>query len=269
MKDIRIAAVTATCPVGKIEANLAAMESAVRRAAAGGAALVCFPELNMTGYCNRPEMAEAALFLSGPEVETAVRMAGTHRIVVLAGMAEKDDHGRVYASHLVLTPAGDVGVYRKVHIAPPERGTFTAGSNVPVFEAAGVRFGIQLCYDAHFPELSAVMAAKGAEVMFLPHASPRGDAEGKHLSWMRHLPARAFDNSVFVVAANQTGENCNGLTFPGNIVVLGPSGEVIGKDLSGEEGIFFADLKQDAIERVRGHEMRYFFPNRRPELYTT
>ncbi|MGD8369486.1 MAG: nitrilase-related carbon-nitrogen hydrolase [Desulfobacterales bacterium] len=269
MKDIRIAAVTAACPVGKIEANLSAMEDAVRRSASGGAALVCFPELNMTGYCNRPEMAAAALFLSGPEVEAAARMAETYRIVILAGMAEKGDAGRVYASHLVLTPEGEIGVYRKVHVAPPERSTFSAGNQIPVFDAAGIRFGVQLCYDAHFPELSAAMAAKGAEVIFIPHASPRGEAEEKHLSWMRHLPARAFDNSVFIVAANQTGENCNGLTFPGNIVVLDPSGEVIGKDLSGQEGILFADLKQEALERVRGHEMRYFFPNRRPELYTS
>ena len=267
MKDIRIATVVSSCPVGKIEENLSAMKEAVRRAAGGGAALVCFPELNITGYCNRPEMAAAALSLSGPEVASASRMARTHDIVVLAGLAEKGERGQVFASHLVLTPDGDIGVYRKVHVAPPERSTFAAGSEIPVFDAAGIRFGIQLCYDAHFPELSAVMTAKGAEVIFLPHASPRGDAEQKHDSWMRHLPARAFDNSVFIIAFNQSGENCNGLTFAGNHVVIAPSGEVIGKDLSGKEGIHFADLKADDLKSVRCHEMRYFFPNRRPDLY--
>ncbi len=67
------------------------------------------------------------------------------------------------------------------------------------------------------------MAVKGAEILFLPHASPRGLAIDKHRSWMRHLTARAFDNSVFVVACNQTGYNGKGLTFPGNAVVLGHS----------------------------------------------
>ena len=267
MKDIRIAAVVANCPVGEVEANLSAMDRAVRKAVAGGAALVCFPELNMTGYCNRPEMAAAALSVNGPEVASVLQMAAAHDIVVLAGMAEKGEKGDVFASHLVLTPDGGIGVYRKVHIAPPERGTFTAGEEIPVFDAAGIRFGVQLCYDAHFPELSAAMTAKGAEVIFLPHASPRGTAPEKHDWWMRHLPARAFDNSVYIVAFNQSGENCKGLTFPGNAVVIGPSGDLVGKDLSGREGIFFADLKAADIEQVRGHQMRHFFPNRRPELY--
>ncbi len=269
MEDIRIAAVACNCPVGNVAANLSAMEEAVRRAAAGGAGLVCFPELNLTGYCNRPELSAAALPVSGPEVGAASRLASDFGIVVLAGMAEKGDDGNTYASHLALTPDGGVGVYRKVHIAPPERGIFSAGNRIPVFTAAGIRFGIQLCYDAHFPELSSAMAAKGAEVIFIPHASPRGDAKEKHDSWMRHLPARAFDNSVFVVAVNQAGENCSGLGFAGNVVAIDPSGNLIGKDLSGRERLFFADLKAEALNRVRGHEMRYFFPNRRADLYKT
>jgi len=269
MRDTKIAVVVANCPVGEIEANLSAMETAVVQAAAGGAQLACFPELNMTGYCNRPELAQFALTLSGPEVRAASRIAETNGIVILAGMAEKDESGKVYASHLILTPDGVIGVYRKVHIAPPERGIFTAGDEVPVFRAAGICFGIQLCYDAHFPELSSAMTARGAEVIFIPHASPRGNPEEKHDSWMRHLPARAFDNSVFIVAWNQTGENCKGLAFPGNMVAIAPSGEIIAKDVSGVEGIFWVDLKAELLDHVRGHEMRYFFPHRRPEIYKT
>lgn len=267
MKDIRIAAVTANCPVGEVEKNLSKVESRVREAAADGAAIVCFPELNLTGYCNRPELSRIALSISGPEVDRIRCLASAENVHILAGMAEKGLSGRLYASHLVFSPDGRLGVYRKLHIAPPERAIFSAGKEIPVFSAAGIRFGLQLCYDAHFPELSAAMAEKGAEVLFIPHASPRGSAPEKHLSWMRHLPARAFDNSVFVVACNQVGENCNGLTFPGNMVMIGPSGNLIGKDTRGREQIFTADLKASELESVRGHEMRYFFPNRRPEIY--
>ena len=84
---------------------------------------------------------------------------------------------------------------------------------------------------------------------------------------MRHLPARAFDNSLFIVACNQTGENEKGLGFPGIAVIIGPSGKVIHKDLSGKEGVLLATLKAEDLIRVRSHRMRYFIPNRRPELY--
>jgi N-carbamoylputrescine amidase len=84
---------------------------------------------------------------------------------------------------------------------------------------------------------------------------------------MRHLTARAFDNSVFVVACNQIGDNCNGLRFPGNAMVIGPSGELIAKDISPHASMLITHLKAADLEAVRSHPMRHFFPHRRPGLY--
>jgi N-carbamoylputrescine amidase len=182
-------------------------------------------------------------------------------------MAEKGENDRTFASHLVVTPENISGIYRKIHIAPPERNLFTPGNSVPLFEVNGVKLGIQLCYDAHFPELSTRMAVDGADIIFMPHASPRGTPMEKLTSWLRHLTARAFDNSVFIVACNQVGENQNGLVFPGLAVVVGPSGKILGKETIGSEGMLVADLKSDDLSAVRDHRMHYFLPNRRPELY--
>jgi N-carbamoylputrescine amidase len=259
--------VVCNAPVGEIGRNLATMKGMVREAVAGGAAIVCFPELNVTGYCNRGKLSSCYQRIPGRATDDILQLAALENAVILFGMAETDGTGNRFASHVVASPDGSLGVYRKLHIAPPERVTFTPGSSVPLFEAKGVRFGIQLCYDAHFPELSTLMAAEGADLIFIPHASPRGAAAEKHKSWMRHLPARAYDNSVFIAACNQIGENGCGLSFPGNAVVLAPSGNIIGTHLTDRQGILFADLKAEVLDRVREHEMRYFFPNRRPELY--
>jgi N-carbamoylputrescine amidase len=167
-----------------------------------------------------------------------------------------------------VTPTGILGIYRKLHIAPPEKSVFDAGKNIPVFDAGGIRFGIQLCYDAHFPELSTHMALAGADVIFIPHASPRGTPAEKRDSWLRHLPARAFDNGVFVVACNQVGDNRTGLTFPGVAVVIGPDGRVVATDFGGREGLLVADLDAGLLAAVRSHPMRYFLPHRRPDIYT-
>jgi N-carbamoylputrescine amidase len=188
-------------------------------------------------------------------------------MVILSGLAEADTQGRVFASHLVVTPEGLAGTYRKIHVAPPEINVFSAGNTIPPFEINGVKFGIQLCYDAHFPELSTQMATQGADIIFMPHASPRGTPTEKFNSWMRHLPARAFDNSLYVVACNQTGDNQAGLNFPGLGVILDPSGRIIKKNIDGKEHMMVADLNADDLEKVRGHRMRYFLPHRRPDLY--
>ena len=127
--------------------------------------------------------------------------------------------------------------------------------------------GIQLCYDAHFPELSTRMAVDGVDIIFMPHASPRGTPQEKFDSWMRHLTARAFDNGVFIVACNQVGENQKGLDFPGLAVVVGPSGNILTEKTTGREAMLVTDLKAEELSAIRDHKMRYFLPNRRPELY--
>jgi N-carbamoylputrescine amidase len=84
---------------------------------------------------------------------------------------------------------------------------------------------------------------------------------------MRHLPARAFDNGLYVVACNQTGNNQSGLNFPGLSVILDPAGRIIKKNIGGKEDMIVADLRAEKLKKVRGHRMRYFLPNRRPDIY--
>jgi predicted amidohydrolase len=267
MNDIRIAAVIFNSIVNQPQSNLARMDQWVRQAQKQGAQLICFPELTVTGYSTRPEIKDAAEPIPGPISRHLQELAHDHQMVILAGMAERDENKRIFASHLVVTPEKISGVYRKIHIAPPERSIFTPGDTIPVFETAGIKFGIQLCYDAHFPELSTRMALDGAEVIFMPHASPRGTPQEKFDSWTRHLTARAFDNGVFIVACNQAGKNQKGLEFPGLAVIIGPSGNVLQDETSGREGMLATDLKAEELSAVRDHKMRYFLPNRRPELY--
>ncbi len=267
MKDIRIAVAVFNSPVNKTRHNIDRMVRWIKEAKRKGASIICFPEMNVTGYCIHKDINKIAEPVSGGAAQDLLHIAGEEKIVILAGMAEKDETGRIFASHLVITPDGVSGIYRKLHIAPPESPFFTPGSKIPLFETMGVKFGIQLCYDAHFPGLSAHMAVNGAELIFIPHASPRGTPDKKFKSWMRHLIARAYDNSLFIVACNQTGENGKGLTFPGVSVIIGPTGKIIKKRISGREGIMVGDLKADDLARVRNNRMHFFLPNTRADLY--
>ena len=267
MNDIRIAAIITNCPVGRVADNLDQMAAWVAAAGKRGAHLICFPEMNVTGYSTLNAIKSFAETVPGAISQSILAMAREYKVAILSGLAEKDANGRVFASHLVVTPEGIAGLYRKIHIAPPETNVFSGGKTIPLFEIQGVKFGIQLCYDVHFPELATHMAIQGADVIFMPHASPRGTPTEKFNSWMRHLPARAFDNSLYVVACNQTGDNQAGLNFPGLTVILNPSGRIVKKNTTGKEQMIVADLKAEELKAVRGHRMRYFLPNRRPDLY--
>lgn len=266
MRSVRIAAAVFNAPLGNTYENLKRMEHWTAAARAEGAAIVCFPELNVTGYGVDERMRAAAEPIPGAVTERLSEMAQRQAVVILAGMAERAADGRVFASHLVVSPVGVSGVYRKLHIAPPEEALFAAGDRAELFEAAGVRFGIQLCYDAHFPGLSTRMAVDGTDLIFMPHASPRGTPAEKRSSWMRHLPARAYDNGVFIVACNQTGTNGAGLTFPGVAVAIGPDGRMLAEYTEDREGLMIAVLKAEELAAVRRHPMRYFLPRRRSDM---
>jgi N-carbamoylputrescine amidase len=268
MNDIRIAAVMFNSPLNQTQRNLERMLAWIKASKKQAVDLICFPELNITGYSSQPVIKEAAETVPGPISRCLEKIARQQRVSILAGMAEKDAHERIFASHLVITPNGIAGLYRKLHIAPPECGIFTPGHKVCLFEIGGVKLGVQLCYDAHFPGLSTRMSIDGADVIFMPHASPRGTPQEKLNSWMRHLTARAFDNSVYVVACNQSGNNRKGLDFPGIALVIDPSGEVVKDSISGKEAMIVADLRADVLAAVRGHRMRYFLPHQRSELYS-
>lgn len=267
MRDFRVATAVFHSPVGKTMENLERMEKMIKSAADKGASLICFPELSVTGYTTHDEIIHAAVSSPGIITERLKKVALRENIIVLAGIAETNHEGSAYASHLVLKPGKGIETYRKVHLAPPELKHFKPGNSIPVFNSSFARFGIQLCYDAHFPELSTRMALDGAEIIFIPHASPRGNSKEKFNSWMRHLTARAFDNSVFILACNQTGSNGLGLKFPGVALAISPSGEIINRKLLDRDNLLITDLKKEDLDRVRTHRMRYFLPNRRDDLY--
>lgn len=267
MQDVRIAAAVFNAPIGDLESNFNRMSELIETAAEKSTDIICFPEMSLTGYCSDNSVKNFAVSLDNRYIENLTQLSKEYNITILTGIAEKNEDGRIYASQLVLSPENSPEIYRKLHIAPPEKATYSKGDTIPVFEASGLKFGIQLCYDAHFPELSTAMTSMGVDAIFFPHASPRLTPVEKFYSWMRHLSARAFDNSIFVIACNQCGENKNNLTFPGVSLVVDPSGNVLEKNLTGEEGLLFADLKNEILNNVRKHKMKYFFPNRRLNIY--
>jgi len=265
--DLRIAAVCMHSVPEEVAANLDRVETFAREASANRAKIVCFPELSIDGYVQNPpcgtygrkKMEEIADRLAG--------LAGETNLVLIVGLIEVVDGKNPYISQMIAGPDGVIGCYRKTHLGPTETSSYCPGEKIEVFTSGNTTFGIQLCYEAHFPEISTRMALMGADVIFIPHASPRGTPNEKLESWMRHLPARAFDNGLFLVACNQVGTCEGGLTFPGVAVVFGPDGRVLARYAGMEEHILYAELKDKALQDVRTHRMKYFLHGRRPSLY--
>ncbi len=266
MDELRVAAVAMNSVAGMKSQNLEHMEFFVRRAARQKATWICFPELSISGYSLEEGGLNSAEPIPGPSTAETLRIAKAYGIVILAGLIEQGARGKIYISQLAASPAGLIGVYRKIHLGPPEENLFQAGGDIPVFEANKVRFGLQLCYDGHFPELARVQALQGAEVIFIPHASPRETAQEKQERWQRYLASRAYDNGVFIVACNHAGKEDN-RSFWGGAMVFSPRGEVLAQASVEGEDMIIANLKGSALKDARQSPHGYFLGRRRPELY--
>ncbi len=265
---MKAALIVQNCIAGDYKKNLESSISFISKASQKGADIIVFPEMNLTGYVAGSDIISISKTINEEIVNLFSGLAKDYKIAILAGLAEKTSSNNIYASHLVFNPDGTYGIYRKIHTAPYEKDFFTPGNKVVVFNSNGFIFGVQLCYDAHFPELSLSMALKKADVIFIPHASPRGSSQQKYDSWTRHLRARAFDNGLYIAACNQTGNNSMGLVFPGISILIGPDGNIIYKSIDETEGIHFINIEKDALRHVRSHKMRYFLPHRRNDLFT-
>jgi len=265
--NLKIAAVCMHCIPGEVSGNLDKIEAMTQEASANGADFVCFPELSVTGY-----IQESPRHVYGREdtekiVDRLVCIARDRKVVLMAGLIEVLSEGNPYIAQIIAGPGGLIGVYRKTHLGPTETTVYRPGQKIDVFRSGETIFGVQLCYEGHFPEISTRMALMGADIVFIPHASPRGEPEEKFESWMRHLPARAFDNGVFVVACNQVGKTEEGLSFPGVAVIFGPDGRLLAHYAGQDETLLFGDFEAGRLQDVRRHPMKYFLPKRRPEIY--
>ena len=266
-RDLKVAAISLECPGGRGEIVLDRMAQIAGELSRDGVEVLCFPEACLTGYSVGEEASAWSEPLSGPLVQATRELTVGLGIFLMAGLMERGEGGALHITHVAFGPAGEMAVYRKTHLSPQERRVFVAGDRPGVFSLGPAVGGVALCFEGHFPEWIARLALLGAEILFFPHASPHEPPREKSERWLRYLPARAYDNSAFVVACNQGGENGGGLTFPAVALILDPKGRVVASQTGEREAVAVATLSAGELARVRSHPMAFFLGQRRPELY--
>ncbi|MBR4503562.1 MAG: hypothetical protein IKP20_01040 [Candidatus Methanomethylophilaceae archaeon] len=265
MEDMSIALSCMRSEAGNIAGNLDSMLRKIEEAKMLGADMIVFPELSLTGYA----------VSSGKIVETG-EYSSEFRRLVAASMDICICFGYVdYEGHIVQAIAERgkiVGEYWKTHLGDAESERIVPGDSLDVIYTKKAVFGIQLCWESHFPDITRTYAQNGADVVLMPTASSLPPQRRMDI-WNRTLPARAYDNSVYVVAVNASGDNGCGVNFGGCAMVLDPFGKVIAQDSSGDEARLVTDLRKEPLELIREGDgyvtMRnvYYLDRRRPELY--
>jgi len=253
----------------------------IEEAAKKQAEVICFPELFMTPFFpNRLTKDFDRYFVSLPDkdLQPVLDAAADHRMALLLPFGEKNDR-HYYNACLVVNGEGrQLGIYRKTHIpailpsglaggtGSYEKFYFSPGTAFPVFDLAGVRIGIQICYDRKYPEGSRLLALQGAQILFMPIcAATYGETKLRGNTWELPLQARAYENGVFVVAVNRAGDE-DGRKHIGRSMIVDP----VGADIVAEASVDHAEVLVATLDLDHVRQAQTSLPwwrDRRPELY--
>ena len=254
-EPLRVALAQMNATVGDIEGNAAKIRDMTTRARDGGAALVVFPELALTGY--PPEdllLKKHFLDRSGQALERLA--AETAGIVALVGFPERADD--VYNAAAVLADGRVAAVYRKIFLPNygvfDEQRYFQAGDEPAIVEVNGVALGLTICEDIWEPGPPATAEAlAGAQVIVNLSASPYH--AGKGLEREAMLEQRARDNLAAVVFCNLVGGQ-DELVFDGHSVAIDQDGELLARAPQFAEALTFCTVDPGQVASKRLQDSR-------------
>lgn len=296
MENIRISTAQFENKSGDKAYNLAVIDQLAGEAARDGAQVISFHECSITGYTfarhlSKEQMLDLAEYIpAGESIKHLQAIATRHQITVLAGLFEKDKEEKIYKAYVAVGPEGLIARHRKLH--PFINPHITPGDAFTVFDLHGWRCGILICYDNNVIENVRATVLLGADILFMPHVtmctpstrpgagfvdpqlwfnrekdptSLRVEFDGlKGRSWlMKWLPARAYDNAVYVVFSNPIGMDDDQLKN-GCSMILDPYGDIIAECRKLDNDVVSATFYEEKLQRAGGHRYR---KARRPELY--
>lgn len=296
MNPLRIATAQFENANGDKVQNLSRIRALAARAAAQGANVIAFHECSVTGYTFARHLSREALAAvaeripEGESVEALREIAEEYDIAILAGLFEKDEEDRLFKAYVCVDKTGLKAKYRKLH--PFINPHLLPGNEYVVFDLLGWKCGILICYDNNIVENVRATALLGAEILFMPHVtmmtpstrpgagfadpalwdnrradptSLRIEFDGlKGRAWlMKWLPARAYDNGIYVVFSNPIGMDDDQLKN-GCSLILDPFGDILAECRTLGDDIAVADLTREKLTSAGGHRYR---KARRPELY--
>jgi predicted amidohydrolase len=271
MREVTVATVQMKPKLGEVEENLAKMSDLVGKIASQQKVdLIVFPELINTGYECGVRFVDLAQRVPGAAVNVMAQRAQEFGVHIAFGLPSKEKvESVIFNSIVLLGPDGElIGDYHKVHLKGEERMAFRAGYRFDVYECAFGQVGLLSGYDLAFPEAARVLALEGAELLVVC-----GNWEKPHRDeWRTYVLSRAYENALFVAAANRVGDDVT-YSFFGDSMIVGPRGQVYAT-LAGEvdpktnepaEGYAVARIDLNEVRQRR--EEFQTIQNREPETY--
>lgn len=209
-------------------------------AEARGVELALFPECNLLGHSyDRLTIETRAISTEGELWRSLLARLAPISTTAVIGTFERRE-GAITNSAIVVEQGRVAGRYAKAH--PNEAGV-RPGTDFPLFARSAIRYGINICNDANFPETAQRIADQGAALICYPlnnMLKPETAAKWRSRS-EENLQARARQTGCWIMSADVTGRH-DGLVSYGCTMVVRPDGAIAARATESEEGVAVFDL---------------------------
>ena len=248
---MKLALVQMTCEKTAISDNVRRMVSFLNRAEDLSADIICFPEMNITGYVAPRKFPDAVIGWDDPRLDPLYAWSEGSRASIVAGIVERNSDGMPFVSQSVIRGGKVVGSYRKINIASDEAMMFSPGSEVLVSERCGVKFGVLTCADQDREDLFAFCAQKGARLVLLPSAPGLFGAQARRnwrsgYEWWREECKRGIGGyagrlGIWTASTSQAGRTIDE-DFPGGGYIFDDHGRMVAETEDWSEGMIVEEI---------------------------
>lgn len=239
------------------------LDAHLSAAKAQGAEMLVTPEMWMGGYNIPPDVVRRNASEFANLTDQIARIIARHGIPTIIGCAAPAEPAPLNTALAFDGSGQQVAHYAKCHLyGSLDAARFTPGAALsPVFEFAGLRVGMAICYDIEFPETARSLALNGAQLILVPTANMTPYESVSR----RLIPARAQENGVYIAYANLCGVEGD-LSYCGLSCICAPDGETLAIGGSGPE-LIFADIEADQVTETQSAQP--YLTDRRADIYRT
>lgn len=235
---MRIAVVQMECQPWAIAANISKADKLIKRIAYNSVDVIVLPEMFDTGY----DFSKLSTYDHSLSMKWLSNTSRQIHAIVVAGILERSGPNRVFNTMFVLGHHGEVLCkYRKRSQFPnsTEQQLLHKGSDPTYFMLEDHRFGLLVCYDIRFPELTRPYMQSLCSTLVVGAAFPLKKID----HWKLLLKARAVENQMYVIGANQAQG--------GNSAIIDPLGKELVCISPGEDFVATADIDIGLVQATR------------------
>lgn len=264
--SFRAAAVQTLAALDDLDANITLVRRYTEEAVRRGAQLVVFPECMNSGYLfdDPAHCRSAAETLSGEYVAAITDLCRQYGIFIASGFTELDESsGGVFNSGLLFDPRGRlIAHYQKQFLATHDQNWFSVGERgCPVVDTELGRLGLLICFDGRIPEIARVLSVQGVDIIIdMANFFTMDQAD----LW---VPARAYENGVWVVAATKAGVE-RSIYYPGGSMIVTPAGSTVARVPIDRHGLAVADVTPATARDKRWQDFGDRIADRRSQAYS-